>query len=251
MLKAAVLCPGSSLADCSIERLALEYDVLIGVNRAVGIVPCHYWVMLDDHTFEMVAPLRTLPLLQPLWSVLQERPGEPADAAEQNRRMPARCWTHVGESAQLVVHEPAAMTGPIVMCDLSLWRKVLRRRPEAALFPQINPQDIRLGRERVNWRLRSAPTAIVLAHWLGARTVDCYGMDWSGTADFDGHTHPLHNRDAARWADEAAAFEALRTWLAEMGTTVNRIVAGMRPAALAAAEAQGCADAAVVAQRET
>ena len=52
--RAAILCPGPSLARVTREFLAGEgYGLVIGVNRAVQALPCDAWVMLDDHTFEM------------------------------------------------------------------------------------------------------------------------------------------------------------------------------------------------------
>jgi len=53
---AAVLCPGPSLAAVTPETLA-AYDALLGVNRAVERAPCHWWAMLDTHTFTFTRPV--------------------------------------------------------------------------------------------------------------------------------------------------------------------------------------------------
>jgi len=43
-MRAQILCPGPSLPAAPSRD---GYDVVLGVNRAVGVAPCDYWVMLD------------------------------------------------------------------------------------------------------------------------------------------------------------------------------------------------------------
>lgn len=43
-MRAAILCPGPSLPAFPARD---GYDLVIGVNRAVGFAACDYWVMLD------------------------------------------------------------------------------------------------------------------------------------------------------------------------------------------------------------
>ncbi len=47
---AAVLAPGPWLAAVTAEELA-GYDLVIGVNRAVAVARCDWWVNLDGHLF--------------------------------------------------------------------------------------------------------------------------------------------------------------------------------------------------------
>ena len=60
-MSAAVLCPGPSLT----RRLPApgEFDVTIGVNRAVQFARCDYWAMLDGHTFGIVTRILGSPKL--------------------------------------------------------------------------------------------------------------------------------------------------------------------------------------------
>ena len=59
MKSAAILCPGPSLAGMLGRPFRQEYDLLIGVNRAVEAFECDYWVALDVRTFGMTSPLGT------------------------------------------------------------------------------------------------------------------------------------------------------------------------------------------------
>ena len=54
--RAAVLCPGPSLVETYAPREG-EFQLVIGVNRAVGRFRCHSWVMLDARTFRLVVPV--------------------------------------------------------------------------------------------------------------------------------------------------------------------------------------------------
>lgn len=72
------------------------------------------------------------------------------------------------------------------------------------------------------WGNKSAPAAIAFAVKLGAVQVDCYGMDWSGGADWDGWTPG--NRDEDRWADERGAFEILQTDANRLGVLIRRVI---------------------------
>lgn len=57
-MKIAIVCPGPSAADFTEER-RVDYDVVIGVNRAVGLIECDYWVMLDEAAFAHSKPIGT------------------------------------------------------------------------------------------------------------------------------------------------------------------------------------------------
>jgi hypothetical protein len=54
-MKAAVLCPGPSAYTFPGRD---GYDMVIGVNRAAGLAPCDYWVMLDGvQVWKISAPV--------------------------------------------------------------------------------------------------------------------------------------------------------------------------------------------------
>lgn len=73
------------------------------------------------------------------------------------------------------------------------------------------------------WTLYSATSAVVYALNAGARTLDCYGMDWSGTLDFDG-VNAGGNRTDARWDSERGIFRML-TELLKGKMDIRRVTA--------------------------
>jgi hypothetical protein len=48
MKKAAILCPGLSLNNFPGRE---GFDIVLGVNRAVGAFACDYWVFIDHYTY--------------------------------------------------------------------------------------------------------------------------------------------------------------------------------------------------------
>lgn len=52
-MKTALLCPGPSLADYQPG----EHELVAGVNRAVSVAPCDFWVFLDDRPFFSATPI--------------------------------------------------------------------------------------------------------------------------------------------------------------------------------------------------
>lgn len=46
-MKTALLCPGPSLASYTPG----DHDLLAGVNRAVSVAPCDFWVFLDERPY--------------------------------------------------------------------------------------------------------------------------------------------------------------------------------------------------------
>ena len=73
----------------------------------------------------------------------------------------------------------------------------------------------------VNWPWCSFTAAIVYAAWRGAATIDVYGADWKGTADFDG-VEAGKNRTDARWKEEQSIFAALQKVLGDKGIRLER-----------------------------
>src|SRR5580700_2882050 len=72
------------------------------------------------------------------------------------------------------------------------------------LFPYLHPGDCGCC-----WTFLTALAAIVLAASIGASEIDCYGYDWTGTADYDG-VEAGANRSDDRWRDECGRFGALQ-----------------------------------------
>lgn len=171
-VRAAVLCPGPSLTAFAGR---VGYDLVIGVNRAVGLFPCDYWVMLDDHTFDIAHPIGT----------------------------------------------------PRVLCPRDQWAKVSRRTANGAAkdFKVLAPEDVdgTLPRRQTPWHKWSATAAIALACHLGATEIDCWGMDWEGTADWDGDTRPFHCRDEARWHNEQKSFRIMEQAMRARRVALRRI----------------------------
>jgi hypothetical protein len=52
-MKTALLCPGPSLADYRTS----DHEIVVGVNRAVSVAPCDFWVLLDDRPFRSASPI--------------------------------------------------------------------------------------------------------------------------------------------------------------------------------------------------
>ena len=63
-MKAAIACPGPTLADWPGGWWAdAGFDLVVGVNRAANLVACDYWVTLDRHTVKMSDPLGEPPVI--------------------------------------------------------------------------------------------------------------------------------------------------------------------------------------------
>jgi hypothetical protein len=71
------------------------------------------------------------------------------------------------------------------------------------------------------WRNWSATAALVLAAGLGARTIDCYGVDLAGDTDYRGQ--PCHGRHDNRWARERAQWDQTAELLGTRGLHIRRI----------------------------
>jgi len=157
-VRVALLCPGDSL------RLfpgTETYDVVIGVNRVAGSVPCHYAAMLD-----------TLP-----YQMLRREGGD-------------------------FIGEPVHVTGK------SERRKLAKEFPDVERFPFVDWSTISGIPRGLRWGLYSATMAMVLARSLGASEIECWGVDWQGTADWDGATDGKFVRDDNRWKNEIGIWHA-------------------------------------------
>lgn len=52
-MKTALLCPGPSL----VNYRPSDHVLVAGVNRAVSVAPCDFWVFLDDRPFHSATPI--------------------------------------------------------------------------------------------------------------------------------------------------------------------------------------------------
>lgn len=119
---------------------------------------------------------------------------------------------------------------PTVLCDPTAWQRVKREFPHAAQHDLVTVRDVSsVPLLPTKWHTWSATAAVALAHHLGARHIDCFGMDWSGIEDFDGTTDARNVRDADRWRRERDCYHGLVDLLAELGTTVARVMPEKTP----------------------
>jgi len=181
-MKACVLCPGPSLAGLIGEPIRERYDLIVGVNRAVELLECDYWVALDTRTFGI---------------------------------------TNVSGK-------------PILVTSSVHYRKMCQEWPRAREFEHLDHKTLVQRKLSPGWSTKGLLTAVVLACAKGATNIDCYGVDWKGTADFDGKTFPRQKRTRKRWEKETRRFGQLSQALAKRGVMVRRVgptaEAPLRPA---------------------
>lgn len=119
--------------------------------------------------------------------------------------------------------QPAVIGRPTIVCHASIYNSMTKEYPEAKSHDHLALENIHEDFQTCNWRTWSASLAIVVAYIRGAAVVDCYGMDWRGTEDWDGFNHHKHRRGVKRWAAERQLFECIQKWLAGRGCVVRRV----------------------------
>ncbi len=73
-----------------------------------------------------------------------------------------------------------------------------------------------------DWIWVTALGALMYCGYAGAKRVDCYGVDWNGTKDWDG-VEAGKNRSDSRWAHEKGLWEnRLVPFLNKQGIEVVR-----------------------------
>jgi len=98
--------------------------------------------------------------------------------------------------------------------------KVLRKWPDAERFAHMDLQAIDSVPTSLRWRLYSVTCGLVLAHHLGAESVDCWGIDWHGELDWDGLADARFVRTDERWRQESVVFANVA---AVLGVPVTRM----------------------------
>ena len=86
------------------------------------------------------------------------------------------------------------------------------KRELAVTFPEAKP-----------YLSFSFSAAIWLAVEQGATEIQCFGADFGGEADWDGHTSDRNCRTPERWTRERGLYEKLRELLAGRGVAVERV----------------------------
>ncbi len=165
-MKAAVLCPGPSVQQFTPDG----FDVIVGVNRTVGLFACSFWCLLDHYTYDLLPP--------------------------------------IGK--------------PTICCHAAIYRGMTQAYPAAKEHPHIPIESIEVEHNLVKWRTWSASCAIIVAFWKGATAIHCWGMDWTGSKDWDGFTHSKHRRSEKRWTCERKLFGEIKDMLEARGCTLIR-----------------------------
>jgi hypothetical protein len=114
---------------------------------------------------------------------------------------------------------------PIIVAAADQFSLMKRMDARAGAHGCLVPLDFGPRIHHVIWHSKGLTVACMMAWAAGARFIDCYGVDWSGTADWDGHTDPKNQRTPERWEAERALFTATCGWLESQGTVVRRIEA--------------------------
>jgi len=129
---------------------------------------------------------------------------------------------------------------PVLVTNALHYRKMCTESPEAREFRHLDPKTIVPRKLCPGWSTKGLLAAVAVAHAKGAEEVDCYGVDWEGTADFDGKTFPGQKRTAKRWQKETRLFSKLAQILAKRGTTVRRIIPPPEDSAMPSTRAGAC-----------
>ncbi len=112
---------------------------------------------------------------------------------------------------------------PTIVCHASIFRSMGQAYAAAKLHPHLSLENIKLEHGTVDWRTYSAMLAIAVAFLQGAELIECYGMDWKGAADYDGHTNDKQRRNARRWETERKLFDRLCDMFAPKGCIIRRV----------------------------
>ena len=217
MKRAAILCPGPSLARAPLgligERHGADgptsrpiFDLVLAVNTAGNACPVDVWVFQDPAAWPITVAEGGLPVAR--------LEGEIGPALATRSEL-SRCVNEPG-SAEWFARD--AGPGKLIKTELidDTWQP--RDRPPA-------------------FRMWSSTVALVVAAALGASSIEVWGHDLEGANNYRGK--PAMLRDAERWAKERHYWALLRAWLEGrgVGLTVHR--PGAEP--LAIQEAGGAA----------
>ena len=126
---------------------------------------------------------------------------------------------------------------PTLLTRAGIYRAVCRIHPEVSRHTLIHAKFP--GPDGIRWKSFSSTRAFVYAvNILEASKIDSYGVDLSGSDDWDGNALPTANRSEERWGHEAGVWHSLETWAHSKGVEAQRITRD----AVSETEADGGAD---------
>lgn len=117
-----------------------------------------------------------------------------------------------------VIGTPALLTSP----EATSWFRD-HAGPWRGVTIELQTLHEFLNPSLIDWPLFSFTAAIVYSAAKGAIEIECFGVDWSGTADADGR-EAGGNRSIDRWLLESRLFAALQTWLAARKVQLMRVI---------------------------
>jgi len=110
---------------------------------------------------------------------------------------------------------------PAIVCSAAALRRIAAKHDLPAAF--LDRAGLPAGDfKAIRWSRYSWATAMILAGAIRPQRIDCYGMDWSGGADYDGFTHKRQRRTDSRWNEERDMFARIADILTARGTAVMR-----------------------------
>lgn len=191
-MRAAILCPGTSLPDHLRAVPLVNYDWTIGVNRAAVAVPhIDIWSFSDQYTATDLAgsPWQHSPSMLGQLAAMTDRP-----------------LLHTTSGASKWLHQNRA--SDYQRFDTMVMEEVESESPIPA---------------SLNWQRFTATRAVILAAYLGAKIVAVYGAACQGITDWDGYKHHRQQRKADRWAQEQDLWRRLAVTCEGLGIRLTRI----------------------------
>jgi hypothetical protein len=125
-------------------------------------------------------------------------------------------WWSVGDAEGFAAVRPVGR--PHIWTHADTLRRIRKENPARAAEHEAG---LYRRDERDRWSIFSATAALMLAPHLGASSVDCYGVDMAGVADWDGTERG--NRGEDRWSRERIAWAEAVKLLADAGVSVRRM----------------------------
>lgn len=135
-------------------------------------------------------------------------------------------WWACADSHRFIdIHNAGVIGKPQAFCIDAQRDRTICFEPDIAKKYKITGWDevfAEVGAS-TSWMSNTAPAALILAKWLGATEIDCYGVDMAGHLDTTGKIDDsTHYRNEQRWNMERQIWTLIVQWLAERGTKVTR-----------------------------
>lgn len=136
-----------------------------------------------------------------------------------------RCHWWVFSDWKLLVPEPGIQKQPSYRTRVLMGDSVEPHAQQRSLFL---PASYTLYRDLYDicpykpWTIYTVTASMMLAKWLGAAEINCYGCDHTNEPDADGVNLDGNKRDADRWKEEGVIRSKVIEWLVSEGVTVNR-----------------------------